>query len=343
MKSKHFILIGICCVIVYVITACTNPPTSPLPPATTGPTAVPVGQSTPGTAQPTTPALATRTALPSETVILTALLPTEISLSPAPPTRPRPTLGPDEWKRLPVIPTISDHVIRIYQLGLQLGNNPNAFSKIGDCGSTPAWFLGDFDRNPQLYNLGDYQGLLNVIHQYQGSFGRTSLAARSGFNASSLFVTLWSDRTFCQANEAPLECEYRVHQPSIAFIMLGTNDVWHPEEFEPQMRNIIEFSLQKGVVPILSTKADNIEGDGSLNATIAKLAQEYDIPLWNFWAAVQKLPNQGLQEDQAHLTWGRNFFNDPEALTKAWPIRNLNALEMLNAVWQKVAGTGTNQ
>ncbi len=129
--------------------------------------------------------------------------------------------------------------------------------------------------------------LSSVIQEFQGSYDRVSLAARSGFNSSALFVPLWSDRTYCQASEAPLACEYRVHKPSMAFIMLGTNDVWHPDEFEPQMRKIIEYSIANGVIPILSTKADNQEGDYSINATIARLAWEYDIPLWNFWAAVQ--------------------------------------------------------
>ena len=32
--------------------------------------------------------------------------------------------------------------------------------------------------------------------------------------------------------------------PIVAFIMLGSNDVWHPEEFEPQMRKLIEFSIE---------------------------------------------------------------------------------------------------
>ena len=251
---------------------------------------------------------------------------------------PTPTLAQDAWKQMPVIPAISNTVTQIFQRGVEMGNNPHAFSKIGDCGSTPAWFLGDFDRGSDFYRLGDYQGLSAVIQEFQGSYSRTSLAARSGFNAPSLFVPLWADRTYCNANETPLACEYRVHKPVIAFIMLGTNDIWHPEDFEPTMRQIIEVSIQTGVVPILSTKADDAEGDGSINAAIARLAYEYDLPLWNFWLAVQSLPDQGLQEDQAHLTWGRNFFDDPEALTKAWPIRNLNALQMLNAVWRKVTG-----
>jgi hypothetical protein len=246
------------------------------------------------------------------------------------------TLDPQDWENFPVIPTIGQAPRQIYLHGLELGNNPHAFSKVGDCGSTPAWFLGDFDRGPKYYNLGPYTDLQGVIQQFNGSFDRTSLAGRAGFNASSVFATIWSDRSQCQANETPLACEYRLNRPSMAFIMLGSNDVWHPDTFEPQMRKIIEYSIQMGVIPILSTKADNDEGNNSINATIARLAVEYDIPLWNYWRAVQDLPDKGLQEDEVHLTWGPNRFDDPAVMKKAWPVRNLTALQMLDAVWHAV-------
>ena len=125
--------------------------------------------------------------------------------------------------------------------------------------------------------------------------------------------------------------------------MLGSNDVFHPDDFEPQMRALIEYSIENGVVPILSTKADNEEGDHSINTTIARLAYEYDIPLWNFWLAVQPLPEKGLQEDGVHLTWGRNYFNDQDTLQKAWPVRNLTALQILDKVWRKATGQSTLQ
>jgi hypothetical protein len=247
-----------------------------------------------------------------------------------------PTLGPDDWESLPVIPQISPNAVKIYQDGVSLGNDPDAFSKIGDCGSTPAWFLGDFDRDPKYYRLGENQELAVVIEEFHGSFGRTSLAAKSGFNASSIFSSLWADPEQCERNESPIDCEYRVHRPTIAFIMLGSNDVFHPDDFEPQMRKIIETSISKGVLPILSTKADNVEGDGRINATIARLASDYDIPLWNYWRAVQDLPDQGLQEDKVHITWAPNRFDDPLAMSRGWPIRNLNALQILDAIWKAV-------
>ncbi len=247
-----------------------------------------------------------------------------------------PTSDPAEWQNLPVIPEVGEAARAIYARGLELGNNPQAFSKIGDCGSTPAWFLGDFDRGPRYYQLGEFQYLEPVIAAFQGSYGRTSLAAKSGFNASSVFATLWADRSACAADETPIACEYRLNRPIMAFITLGSNDVFHQESFEPQMRKIIELSIEQGVIPILATKADNAEKDGSINATIASLAREYGIPLWNFWRAVQPLPDHGLQEDGVHLTWGPNRFDDPKVMTTAWTVRNLTALQTLDAVWRYI-------
>jgi hypothetical protein len=254
-----------------------------------------------------------------------------------PPPMPSATLGPDDWKNLPVIPEVGSKAAEIFRRGQELGNDPHTFSKIGDCGSTPAWFLGDFDLDQKYYRLGEYQSLEQIIQKFKGSFGRTSLAAKSGFNASSIFAPIWSDPIQCKPGEAPLACEYRVNKPVIAFIMLGSNDVYHPDEFEPAMRKIIEYSIEKGIVPILSTKGDNIEGDGSINATIARLAAEYGIPLWNYWAALQGLPDKGLQPDKVHLTWGPNRFDDRLVMTRAWPVRNLTALQLLDAVWKRAA------
>lgn len=255
---------------------------------------------------------------------------------------PTPTMGPDDWQELPVLPVVSERVIEIYQRGQELGNNAGAYSKVGDCGATPAWFLGDFDGKAKHYSLGEYNELQGVIDSFRGSHKRTSLAAKSGFNASSMFATIWSDREYCLTNETPLACEYREHRPILALVALGTNDVYHQDTFEARMREIIEFSIENGVIPILSTKADNLEGDGSINATIARLAMEYQVPLWNFWRAVQPLPSQGLQEDGAHLTRAGNHFDDPNAMQTAWTVRNLNALQVLDIVWQNINEAATD-
>ena len=290
-----------------------------------------------------TTASPTDTLFPTSTIAITATPAPETvavnTVTPAPSPTPSPTFDPASWTTLPVVPQLDERVKAIYLRGQELGNDPHAFSKIGDCGSTPAWFLGDFDRGEQYYSLGEYQNLNGVIKAFQGSYARTSLAAKSGFNASSIFAPIWADRSQCLPNESPLACEYRVHKPAYAFIMLGSNDVWHQDTFESQMRKIIEFSIENGVIPILSTKADNLEKNHFINLTIARLAMEYGVPLWNYWQAVQPLENTGLQEDQVHITWGPNRFDDPLVMKKGWPVRNLNALQVLDAVWRLVSGS----
>jgi hypothetical protein len=256
-----------------------------------------------------------------------------LAASPTPDNR----MAAEEWQEWPVIPAeVSARTTAIYNQGQKLGNNPNAFSKIGDCESTPSWFLGAFDGKTEEYSLGQYSYLQKVIEAFHGSFGRTSLAAGKGFSSANTLTAIWADPKACEKGESPLACEVRVNRPSFALVMLGTNDVYHQDVFERNMRTILDFLIDKGVVPILATKADNLEGDEAINGTIARLAYEYDLPLWNFWRAVQPLPNHGLQEDESHLTWAGPFFDDAQRMKSAWPWRNLTALEALEAVWSGV-------
>jgi hypothetical protein len=145
-----------------------------------------------------------------------------------------------------------------------------------------------------------------------------------------------SDLAVCTPDESPLACEVRLHRPAFAILSLGTNQVWRPEEFEAGMRQILDLLLAQNVLPILSTKGDNLEGDHRINRIIACLAQEYDMPLWNFWAAIQPLPDHGLQADLEHLTYGITKFDDENAMQSAWTIRNLTALLALDAVWRGI-------
>ena len=328
MKSPYlFLLVCILC-----LTACSaNPVGSPVDIAVT-PGNTPTVQPALPTDEPTK--TATEPTRPWATIVATEPQPTQPT--PTETESPTPTLSPDGWKTLPVVPVVPPKVKDIYLRGLALGNNPHAFSKIGDCGSTPSWFLGDFDRGPTFYSLGEYTNLEPVIQEFQGSYARTSLAAKSGFNVSSILSPFWADGTQCLPNETPLACEVRVHKPMLAFVMLGTNDVYHLDSFEPGMRKLIEYLIENGIIPILSTKADNLEGNEVVNATIARLALEYEVPLLNYWQALQALPDQGLQPDKAHITYGSNRFDDPRMLETGWTVRNLTSLQALDRVWRAV-------
>jgi len=116
------------------------------------------------------------------------------------------------------------------------------------------------------------------------------------------------------------------------------SQVEQPETFEPELRQIVEHLLEKGVIPILSTKADDLEGDNRINRIIVDVAADYHTPLWNFWQAVQPLPNHGLQDDMQHLTFAGPDFGNDSVMLAAWPWRNLTALQALDAVWRSVTG-----
>ncbi|MBC6937288.1 MAG: hypothetical protein DWB42_15810 [Chloroflexi bacterium] len=242
----------------------------------------------------------------------------------------------ESWKKLPAIPVISDTAREIYRRGLEMGNDPHAFSKVGDCQNVTSYFLTDFDQ-PGQYDLGEYAALQNTIDYFAGSWGRESAAVNPGFNVASVLSPMWADPELCQKGENPLACEYRLHQPS--FVLISMETWWSARpaaEYEKYLHQVAQFWIERGVVPILGTKADNLEGDHSINAAIARVGQELDIPVWNFWAAVQPLPNAGLSEDGFHLVYARPFFNDPALLQSSWPVRNLTALQTLDAMLRGV-------
>jgi hypothetical protein len=236
-----------------------------------------------------------------------------------------------------VVPAVGPVAREYYHYGLTLGNNPAAFSKLGDCNTENGRFLVMFDTGE--YRLGPhFAGLQSVINQFAGSFERESLAAASGFSADSLLDPIWANPEFCGRDESPLACELRLHQPSLALVNLGTHAPASMRDFDSSMRRLIEAALAAGVLPILATKGDNVEGDGRINLVIRDLAEAYQLPLWDFWAAVQPLPAGGLSSDGIHFTYGRSNFDDPWAMTRGWTWRNLTALLALDAVWQGVGG-----
>jgi hypothetical protein len=270
-----------------------------------------------------------RTVLPTQTID-PAETPT-LSASPAV------TLAPDAWKSLPVVPDgVSKHMIEIYQNGLTRGRDPNRFSKFGDCQNVPSYFLTMFDTGN--YRLGDqYDYLQPTIDHFAGSWGRKSLAVIKGSNVASVQTLYWTDPANCAKDETPMACEISKNNPSIVLISFET---WWGDkpaaEYESRLRTMVQYVLSQDVVPILATKADNTEGDDSINAAIARVAAEYELPLWNFWAATYPLPDHGLTADGFHLTFAGDYFDDPLRMEMAWPWRNLTALQTIDAVYRSL-------
>jgi hypothetical protein len=258
---------------------------------------------------------------------------------------PRPTPGAQDWMEYPVVPSFGGRATEILRRGIALGRNVHAFSKIGDCQNITTYFLADFE-NPDEYRLGEYADLAVTIEWFEGYFGRKSLAVKGGLNVASVMNPLMADPDSCPSGESPLACELRVNNPGLALISF--EEAWDGDvaKYETYLRRVIEYAIDQGVVPIVATKADNLEGGNRINALIARLAWEYDIPLWNFWSAVQPLRYHGLSKDGFHLTQAdgfKNYFFDlPPAKWRGWMARNLSALQSLDAARKDLIAPAVN-
>lgn len=290
----------------------------------------------------------------SETPISTLVpdltsLPTQTINPGEPPTSdpaPTATLAPDSWKSMPVIPLgVSNYVIEVYQRGLALGRDPNRFSKIGDCQNIAPYFLSAFD-DPLKYRLGDqYTYLLPTIEHFSGSWSRKSVATHGGFNAATVLNSSWilvAKPGGCEKGETPAACEIRVNNPSFAIISM--EEAWSGDlqKYDRYMRMLVEYVLSQDVVPIIATRAELPNSPVSINAIVVQIAYDYDIPLWNFGASVSSLPNYGLiSGDGFHLTpgpvEGQYYFDDPARMKLGWTLRNLTALQAIDAVWHAIA------
>ncbi len=240
-----------------------------------------------------------------------------------PPAEAAPAVrDPDEWKTWPILPDdVSDTVKAIYQQGLENGNNPHAFSILGDCHSLPEVFLGLYDHDSQaIANLDE--DLQETVEQFQGSFDRYSPTVVVGTTEGALLWAQWNENKegYCEAGELPIDCELRYHKPVIAFIRLGTHWEARNEEY---LRTLIEKLIDNGTVPVIVTKPDNRELDERVNHNLAKLAVEYDLPLWNFWASIQDLPNSGLSDD-----------SDMYLSDDAYAVQQIDGLKVLDIVYR---------
>ena len=221
-------------------------------------------------------------------------------------------------------------MLAVYQRGQKSGRDAHAFSVIGDCQSSPTYFLNLYDEG--LYSLSQEEEYLQgTIDWYTGSFSHRSITVANGLTAPGVLNPRWSDPDQCQKQEKPIDCEIRLHNPSVVLISLGTN--WHPSlshtQYLDYLYQIIDKLLAEGIVPILSTKADNVEGDHGRNLAMAQAAYEYRLPLWNFWATVQDLPNAGLDKTR----------NNEYLTRKGWDVRNLSALKLLDQIHRQLNDT----
>lgn len=255
----------------------------------------------------------------TETKVVT-VLPTSISVT----STQTPIIN--EWMSLPILPEPNDRVREIYLYGQSLGNDPNAFSIFGDCQARPDEFLGVFETDDILVNHLSPE-LQETVKNFYGSFNRESSTAQDGTTPGALLWEQWHRGEYgCEFGETPVDCELRVHNPSFVIIQIGTHFESRNIEY---LRRIITQLMDNGVVPILATKADNRELDHRVNQDMVLLAEEFNLPLWNFWAAVADLPNRGLYTRDDRPLQGDIYLTD-----EAREIHRMTGLQALNIVWR---------
>ena len=292
------------------------------------PTSLPPASATPPpTAEPS--ATATATVLPWPTVLPTAV----------PTAGPSPTPGPADFVNgiqkgwFVVLPDEAGLVRlrEVVQRGLELGRDPTRFSKLGDSVTTSEHYLARFD-NPDLYELAPYEALQPTIDFFSDSFSHNGPAQRIVLATAVVFDPTWADKELCLPNEHMLDCEIRLHNPAVLLIKIGTNDTG-TVTFEENLREIIEYTLAQGIVPVLSTKADRFEGGDWNNPITRRLAEEYGVPLWDFDFVANSLYERGMAEDGIHLSMSNaNVYRDPIVLTRGYPVSDLTGLMVLDAV-----------
>jgi LysM repeat protein len=232
-------------------------------------------------------------------------------------------------------PAVQENVRQIFARGQQLGNDPRRFSKIGDSIVEHPHYMVKFD-TPD-YNLGQYAYLQDVLNYYRGSYGRDSLSVRRGLHSWSWNNPAWADKDQCLPDEGPIACEYRVHKPSISLIVLGSNDVGVPDYFRKSMEQLVQFTVDQGVIPVIVTKADRHEGPDNINNIILKeTAAKFNVPLLDFDAVAGTMPNRGIDPaDGTHLTfYYAHDYSVPVAFTKGHAIHDLTSVIMLDELWR---------
>ena len=250
----------------------------------------------------------------------------------------------------PVLPVISDAMVDVWWLGQALGNDPNAITKVGDSLSAQHEYLEPMANPSRALNA--YRTLAPVVDRFGASAGQTSVAAQIGMGSFTEFDPMWADPARgCQPGEGPLVCEYRLKRPSIAFIMFGPNDVRaiSADVFQQEMERIITTSLDNGVIPVVSTFAvhpnDEFLPQALLfNRKLIELANQYQIPLINLWAATRVLPNYGLDVDNIHLTMsGENmlYYDGGNDAFSGVALHNLLSIATLQLIVDKIGSSAS--
>ncbi len=229
---------------------------------------------------------------------------------------------------------ISERARTIYLDGQQLGNYRDVLAKVGDSITYEHAYLWPIGEG--RYALKNYSHLQTAVDEFGHSFTHESAAAKDGYS-------LWSLLSPVSGHATRVEYEYKTVRPSVALIMIGTNDLYASYDINgmvSRLRQVLDITISHGVIPVLSTIPHSKWYDVTVyNGRVARLAQEYSIPLLDYYATMQNLPNKGLSSDGTHPSVppdGNSGYFDEEHLAYGYTMRNLITLQMLDVLWHRI-------
>jgi hypothetical protein len=240
----------------------------------------------------------------------------------------------------------------ILRTGQAKGLRSNIFAKVGDSITVEYMNMTPLGEGRAVLSPYDflYPSLayfLTDVARDKNSFADNAISAYPGWASADLLNPYSASKVYDFCNgDSPLVCEYRIVRPAIALIMIGTNDAGlgvSPEQYQVNLNQIIQTSLDHGVLPILHTIPYRYGADVTpFNAIIRDRAAFYKIPLIDFFNASMSLPGWGLREDGVHLSTppGDNtaVFRD---VSYGYTLRNVLALLALDKTRQYQPGVAT--
>lgn len=265
------------------------------------------------------------------------------------------------------------HLRAVYQTGQSLGNKANFFGKVGDSITDTQSFLSGFgcDDENRVANMGSYNSLLTTIQYFDdttpgstsewcgnvNSFSRISMAATMGWSAENVLNSVSSSACPAPYNNY-LRCEMHTLKPGFAFVMFGTNDLQRYNDltrFRNDLTTVVTQLETDGVIPVLSTIPSRRDSTtlgsrvASYNQVIIEVAQSKNIPLWNYWRAlndnVGSTYNYGIDSDGVHPNVWQGYKGDAftvTALRYGYNQRNLGAVQTMEKMKRIVIDNGSS-
>lgn len=258
----------------------------------------------------------------------------------------------------------TEQVHSIFEAGQQLGNRADVFVKVGDSNTANGDFFRPFGMNNVQCELGTYRYLQDTINFFSGkprstdpnSFNTNNLTVKAGLGTAATLDPLWATDASCRADESLLACEYRITKPSVAVMMIGLMDLEHHtlEVYRANLEEIVQFSIDSGVIPVLTTYAvledypvpEHTLWPKSLdlNLVTVEVAEKFGTPLIHLWKGQQSLPGLGIGPDRTHLRAVVGQFCDFEGaeLEIGGTYRNLLSLQALDELRRHVLVEGND-